>query len=110
MKILSVIVLKNNLIKINKYSLKIGKRNGDRVFRSWTLKGITSDEREILLDEVRENDDVVHNKGEITRNIEYQEEPPFIRSIILTMKGKRYNCNDYHMDMRNIEIYGSITI
>ena len=104
------IEFKNNLIKINKYSLKIGNTSGNYVFRSWTLKGITSDEREILLDEVSENDDVVHNKGEITRNIEYQEEPPFIRSIILTMKGKEYKSNNCFMCMRNIEIYGSITI
>ena len=104
------IEFKNNLIKINKYSLKIGNTSGDYLFRSWTFKGITSDEREILLDEVSENDDVVHNKGEITRNIEYQEEPPFIRSIILTMKGKEYKSNNCFMCMRNIEIYGSITI
>lgn len=98
---------KNRLVKVNKYFLRIGNTSGNYTFQNWTLKCITEDNREIVLDEVSSNKEVVENQGEITRTINIDEEP-LIKSITLTMKGKMHGSNTYHMKVRNIEFYGSI--
>ena len=98
---------KNRLVKVNKYFLRIGDTSGNNPFQNWTLKCQTEDNREIVLDEVSSNNEVVQNHGEITRTINIQEQP-LIKSITLTMKGKRHGDGYYHMRVRNIEFFGSI--
>lgn len=95
---------KKFLVKINKYRIRVGRNDGTRFFKSWVLKGIKEDNSEVVLDEVNDSGEITQNHPEIARPVGNQ---PFVRSILLTMKGKSTN-GDHKMRMRNIEIFGYI--
>lgn len=99
------IEFKKSFINFNKYRLKSGFTNGNCFFTSWTLKGITKYNQEVILDEVDDTKELSIEKPEITKTID--NELP-LRSIQLTMKGTRFGETDHHMDLRNIELFGSI--
>lgn len=95
---------KNYFIEIYKYRLRVGRTSGSGFFSSWILKGITEDNREVILDEVNNSTEITKNHPETTRSIKNHS---IVRSIKLIMKGKS-NDNDFNMLMRNIELCGYI--
>ena len=60
------------------------------------------DNREIILDEVDNSNEVAKNHPETTRPVNHDL---FLGSIQIIMKGKNSD-NDYRMCVRNIELYG----
>lgn len=99
---------KNILVKIEKYHLLLGWTNGNAVFRSWILTGVTEDNRNVVLHEINNSNDVTEEHPETTILICNQ---PFVKSIQITMKGRRLigsKPQNYQMCVRNIEFYGKI--
>ncbi|KAK8881467.1 hypothetical protein M9Y10_004203 [Tritrichomonas musculus] len=92
----------NSLVSIDRYRLLVGTNTGSWYFKSWILKGITEDNREIILDEVDNSNEVTKNHPETTRPVHHDI---FLGSIQIIMKGKNSD-NDYRMCVRNIELYG----
>ena len=95
---------KNHLVKIEKYKLHIGVY-GCNLFKSWRLTGITKDNQIIVLDEVDDSPEISYDHVDITRQTKTQL---YVCSVQLTMKGKRFNNNDYYMYLRNIELFGNL--
>ena len=93
---------KNNLVMINKYRIRVGCTNGTAFFSSWILKGVTEDNREVVLDEVSNSSEITKSHPETTVLVSNHQ---IVRSVQLIMKGKSNN-NDYYMRMRNIELFG----
>ena len=95
---------KNYLVKISKYRLGVGTRDGLYFFRSWNVIGITEDGKEIVLDEVHDLKEITSANHEITKSIQHQQ---FVRSIKITMIGKCVS-NQEIMELYNIELFGTI--
>lgn len=91
-----------HLIRIDRYRLRVGADYPAYYFKSWVLTGTTSDNTEVVLDEVNDSPEITSSNQEITKSTQTQ---PFVRSIKLTMKGK---CADGRnlMEFRNIELFG----
>ena len=95
---------KEFLVKIDKYHLKVGNSFGSYRFNSWTLMGITKDNKEIILHEVNNSSEITKSHPETTVSIHNDS---FVNSIRLIMRGKNSE-NCFYMCMFNIELYGSI--
>lgn len=91
-----------HLIRIDRYRLRVGADYPDYSFKSWVLTGTTSDNTEVVLDEVYNSPEITEEHQEITKSTQTQ---PFVRSIKLTMKGKCADGRDL-MEFRNIELFG----
>lgn len=93
------------LIKFDKYSLFVGDSSHNQLFNSWILKGITNENKEIILDDVNNLNEITKNNPKITRIIQIKN-IPLIKSIHLQMKGKNTK-NTYYMCLINIEFFGA---
>ncbi|KAK8883599.1 hypothetical protein M9Y10_042693 [Tritrichomonas musculus] len=91
-----------HLIRIDRYRLRVGAGYDDYSFKSWVLTGTTSDNTEVVLDEVNNSPEITSSHQEITKSTQTQ---PFVRAIKLTMKGKCADGGDL-MEFRNIELFG----
>ena len=97
---------KKILVKVDKYHLKLGFKDGQYVFRSWILNGTTEDGQILTLDEISETDKISRSNPESTFEIQNKSKDSFLRSIRLTMRGK--NGLNFQMAIRGIELYGSV--
>lgn len=95
---------KSFLLKFDKYSLTVGDSSNEQLFKSWILKGITNENKEIILDNVNNLKEITQNNPKITRMIKIQN-IPFVKSIHLQMKEKNTD-NAYFMCLKNIEFFG----
>lgn len=91
-----------HLIRIDRYRLRVGAGYPDYSFKSWVLTGTTSDNTEVVLDEVNNSPEITSSHQEITKSTQTQ---PFVRAIKLTMKGKCAGGRNL-MEFRNIELFG----
>lgn len=96
---------KNYLIKIDKYTLFLGDDSNSRIINSWILKGTTKENKEIILDEVNNSNEVTEKNPKITRNIPIQN-IHLVNSIYLQMIGENSR-NTKKLVLRNIEFFGS---
>lgn len=95
------------LVRIDKYTLRVGNTLGDFYFTSWTLSGITENNQDVILDDVNNSNQI--NKSHPKATVILQGKP-FVRSIQIKMKGNHNrtgNC-DYGMAVRYFEIFGQI--
>lgn len=100
------IYFKNHQAKIHSYKLMVGSCNSNDFFRSWILKGFTSDNQIIILDDVSDCNDIKNNHRETTRQIKCDK---YFTSIQVEMKGKN-NSKDFIMRIRRIEIFGDLQL
>lgn len=90
-------------VKINKYRIAIGFKGRGGIFKNWILKGVTKDDKTVILDDVNNSPQVSESNREITNPVSNDS---YLRSIELQMKGD----GSQAMLLRNIEIFGSIKI
>lgn len=90
-------------VKINKYRIAIGFKGRGGIFKNWILKGVTKDDKTVILDDVNNSRQVSESNREITNSVLNDS---YLKSIELQMKGD----GSQPMLLRNIEIFGSIKI
>lgn len=95
------------LVRIDRYTIRVGTTDGSFFFTSWTLTGITESNQEVILDDVNNSTQVTQSHPEATISLQGK---PFVRSIQITMKGNHSNpgSSDYAMAVRHIELFGLI--
>lgn len=95
---------KKMLVRVKKYRISVGLSGGGSIFTSWILKAVTEKNQEIILDEVKNTNEITKKEPQSSFVVHNDS---FIRSIQLIMKGK--SCDgDHYMLVRNIELFGDI--